>query len=162
MRARVTPRAEPGGPADPLTAVAARLVALAEADGAREVCGLVVARSGRAEGAPVSGRLEVWPMPNGAADPARGYLIPPEALLRAMTRLDEEGLGLVAVYHSHPRGGANLSTSDLEVALAGGEPVLPGVAQIVVALEEGRAVRVRAHRFLDGRFDGADLWSATR
>jgi proteasome lid subunit RPN8/RPN11 len=99
-------------------------------------------------------------MPNGAADPARGYLIPPEALLRAMTQLDEEGLALAAVYHSHPRGGSALSTSDLEVALAGGEPMLPGVAQIVVALEAGRAVRVRAHRFLDGRFEGADLWSA--
>jgi len=103
-------------------------------------------------------QLAIWPMPNGAADPSRSYLVPPAALLGAMTRLDQAGGTLAGVYHSHPRGGAGLSHADLEVALAGGEPVLPGVAQIVVALEDGRAVLVRAHRFQEGRFAGVDLW----
>jgi proteasome lid subunit RPN8/RPN11 len=75
-----------------------------------------------------------------------------------MTRLDREGRELAAVYHSHPRGGAGLSASDLDAALVQGEPLLPGVAQVVVALEAGRAVRVCLHRFQDGQFQGEELW----
>jgi proteasome lid subunit RPN8/RPN11 len=130
--------------------LAPRLVALAEADREREACGLVVAGEG--------GALEAWPMPNGSPEPARAYLIPPQAMLGAMARLDREGRALAAVYHSHPGGGAGLSASDLDAALVQGEPLLPGVAQIVVALEAGRATRVRLHRFRDGRFQGEDLW----
>jgi len=133
-----------------LLAVAGHLAGLAEADPDREVCGLVVAPGG--------GAAEAWPLPNVAPDPSRAFLVPPEALLLAFRRLDAGGGALLAVYHSHLSGGAALSASDLEVALAGGEPVLPGVAQVVVALEKGRAVRVRAHRFRTGRFEGLDLW----
>lgn len=141
--------ARPPAP-EPLATVAGQLAALAEREGDREVCGLVVAGAG--------GALAVWPMPNGAPDPASAYLIPPAALLAALRRLDREERSLAAVYHSHPRGGAELSASDLEVALAAGAPVLPGVGHLVVALERGRAVRVRLHRFQDGRFQGSDLW----
>lgn len=139
---------------EPLLAVAPILAGLAEAAPDREVCGLVVTGPG---GAP-----EAWPVPNRAGDPRRGFALGPEELLRALQRLDEEGRVLLAVYHSHPAGGAELSARDLDGALAGGAPVLEGVAQVVVALEGGRAATVRAHRWLGSRYQGVDLWTSVR
>jgi proteasome lid subunit RPN8/RPN11 len=138
----------------PLSAVASRLAALAEADAAREVCGLVVAGEG--------GPAEVWPLENAAADPRRAFAIAPADLLRALRRLEAEGRRLLAVYHSHPEGGAGLSARDLDQALVDGEPLLGGVAQVVIALRDGRACTVRAHRWTGGRFEGEDLWTSVR
>lgn len=143
------PRAE-----DPLAALAPRLAALAEAEPAREVCGLVVGGGG--------GPAEAWPLPNAAPDPRRAFALAPAALLAALRRLEREGRALLAVYHSHPAGGADLSARDLEGALSDGTPLLGGVAQIVVALEGGRASTIRAHRWSGGSFQGADLWTSVR
>lgn len=135
---------------DALAPVAGRLIALAEADPAREVCGLVVAGGGPPE---------PWPLPNRSASPARAFLIAPADLLTALRRLDAEGLELLAVYHSHPHGGGDLSPRDLAEALVDGLPLLAGVAQVVVALEQGRGALVRAHRWGQGRFEPVDLWT---
>lgn len=137
-----------------LRAVAPRLAALAEADPAREVCGLVVTGAG---GAP-----EAWPLENSAADPGRAFELAPAGLLRALRRLDGEGRTLLAVYHSHPQGGADLSGRDLDGALVDGRPLLGGVAQLVIELRGGRACTVRAHRWNEGTFRGEDLWTSVR
>jgi proteasome lid subunit RPN8/RPN11 len=137
-----------------LAAVAPRLAALAEADPEREVCGLVVAGAGRGP--------EAWPLPNRAPDPRRAFMLGPEDLLGALRRLESEGRALVAVYHSHPAGGAELSARDLDGALADGAPLLGGVAQVVVALERGRARAVRVHRWEADRYVGDDLWTPVR
>jgi proteasome lid subunit RPN8/RPN11 len=140
-------RAEHG---EPLAGLAGRLAALAEAEAGREACGLVVRSA--------DGRLEAWPLPNQASDPGRGYEIPPDATLAALARLDRDGLELVAVYHSHLTGGADLSARDIAGAVEGGQLLLPGVEHVVIALERGRAVRIRGHRYRDGGFEGRDLW----
>ncbi len=140
-----------------LAPVAARLAALAEAEPGREACGLVVSASRDLPGDP-----EAWPVPNAAPDPRRAFALAPEALLGALRRLEAEGRVLLAVYHSHPGGGADLSARDLDGALCEGLPVLEGVAQVVVALEGGRACTVRAHRWADGRYRGTDLWTSVR
>jgi proteasome lid subunit RPN8/RPN11 len=138
---------------DPLRSVAARLVALAEAQPGQEVCGLVVSSG--------EGRPDVWPLPNRAERPARSYEIAPRDLLQALRRLDSEERVLLAVFHSHLAGGPGLSISDIEGAVVGGEPLLPGVAHVVIELAGGRAMRVRAHR-LDRRSpDAVDLWPET-
>jgi proteasome lid subunit RPN8/RPN11 len=130
-----------------------RLARLAEAAPGRECCGLVVATA--------AGRLDLWPMDNVAPDPAQAFDLDPVALLQAMKRLDAGGERLVAVFHSHPRGGAGLSGRDLAGALLGGAPALPGVEQWIVALEAGRASRLVAHRWTGGGFVGEQLWSAS-
>lgn len=140
--------------AAPLQAVAPRLAALAEAEPAQEVCGLVVAGA--------DGRPEAWPMRNAAPDPRLAFALDPADLLRALRRLDGEGLSLLAVYHSHPAGGPDLSVRDLDGALVDGEPLLGGVAQVVVALHAGRASTVRAHRWAGRHFQGVDLWTSVR
>lgn len=127
---------------DPLAEAAARLAALAEASPEREVCGLVVRRP--------DGACEVRPMQNVSARPEDSFEIAPAALLEVLEALDGEGGELLAVYHSHPRGGADLSQRDLDAMLCDGEPLLGGVAQVVIALSGGRAEEVRAHRW-DGQ-----------
>jgi proteasome lid subunit RPN8/RPN11 len=143
------PRAEA-----PLAAVAVRLAALAEVTPGEEICGLVVDGPG--------GGVEAWPLPNRADDPRRSFLLGPAELLGALRRLEAEGRGLLAVYHSHPSGGPDLSARDLDGALVDGEPLLRGVDQVVVALEAGRAVAVRAHRWAGGGYQGLDLWTSVR
>jgi proteasome lid subunit RPN8/RPN11 len=136
---------------DPLAPVARRLAALAEAEPEREVCGLVVAGPAGAE---------AWPMENRSPEPRRGFAIGPGDLLEALRRAEGEGRALLAVYHSHPQGGPDLSARDLDAALVDGSPLLGGVAQVVVALEKGRAAVVRAHRWAGERYLGCDLWTA--
>lgn len=128
----------------------ARLAALAEGSPGEEVCGLLVG---------VDGVVEPWPVRNVAPAPATAFELAPLELLAALHRIDRERGELLAVYHSHLAGGAELSTRDLAGALAGGAPVLPGVAQVVVALEGGHAGRILVHRWAGSAFRPAEAWS---
>lgn len=127
-----------------------RLVVLAEGTPDREICGLLVRGAG--------GAVEPWPIANVAPSPSTAFELDPRALLSALRRLDETSGWLVGVYHSHLAGGAELSARDLAGALADGQPVLPGAAQVVVALEGGVARRIRAYRWGGQGFEPADLW----
>lgn len=117
--------------------LADRLASLAEATPHEEVCGFVVADG--------QGQLDAVPMPNRAAgDRREAYLVDPAAHLALARRLRAEGGRIVAVFHSHVEGPACLSSRDLEGAIDGGEPVLPGVDQIVIGLESGKVTQIRA------------------
>ncbi|MGC8875493.1 Mov34/MPN/PAD-1 family protein [Thermus sp.] len=66
-----------------------------------------------------AGRREVErviPLPNVHPSPLTGYLAEPLALLKALRELEEEGLALLAIYHSHPKGPAFPSPTDLKEA----------------------------------------------
>ena len=134
--------------------MAARLAALAEDEPHREICGLV-------EAGP-DGALRLVPLANRAADPAAAFALDPGDVLAALRRT-EGGAGggsgaLLAIYHSHPSGGASLSARDLDQALCEGAPVFPGVAQVVVALHDGRTDRVCWYRWEGGRYRPTVLW----
>ena len=56
-----------------------------------------------------AGRREVErviPLPNVHPSPLTAYLADPLALLKALKALEREGLSLLALYHSHPKGPA--------------------------------------------------------
>ena len=122
-------RALPVGPAR-------EVCALAEASPDREVCGFV------REGPP--GR-EVVPVPNVCEEPWRGFRIAPEAVLAILRGAEEPGRGLLALYHSHPSGGAGLSGRDLAELVVDGRPTLPGIDLWVVSLEGGKALELRSY-----------------
>jgi proteasome lid subunit RPN8/RPN11 len=70
------------------------------------------------------GRREVErviPLPNAHPSPLTAYLAEPLALLKALKALEKEGMALLAIYHSHPKGPAFPSPTDLRRP-AGGCP----------------------------------------
>ncbi len=60
--------------------------------------------------------LACYPLSNVAAQPAQRYLADPLELLRALRAMRQGGLNLGAIYHSHPRGRARPSPTDLDLA----------------------------------------------
>jgi proteasome lid subunit RPN8/RPN11 len=116
--------------------LADRLASVAEGTPHEEVCGFVV-EDGR-------GRLDAVPMPNRAGPGRReAFLVDPAAHLALARRLRAEGGRIAAVFHSHVEGPAWLSPRDLEGAVDSGEPVLPGVDQIVIGMESGKVTQIR-------------------
>lgn len=91
--------------------------------------------------------VALYPLPNIATDPERHYLADPGHLLRALRAMQTGGLTLVALYHSHPRGPARPSPTDLRLAAY---PVPYVIADLVTRtlvayrLPEGEVVPIRA------------------
>ncbi len=77
---------------------------------------------------------------------ARHFLVDPRSQYEAERRLSGAGLSVVALYHSHPGGGATLS--ELDVAFASRLPML----QVVIALARPHlpGCEVRAFRVCGG------------
>jgi len=57
-----------------------------------------------------------YPLRNVAEHPERRYFAAPEDLFAAMRRMREEGERMLVIYHSHPRGPARPSATDLAMA----------------------------------------------
>ena len=133
--------------------IVARLVALCEADPAREVCGFLLRRDGV---------LHVVPVPNvadryHAVDPARfprtsrdSYLMDPKEQLRVHRELETWGGEIAAIWHSHVEVGAYFSAKDRADAVVEGQPTVPGAEYLVLGVRGGRVTEVK--RFCwDGR-----------
>ncbi|UQN06669.1 Mov34/MPN/PAD-1 family protein [Deinococcus sp. QL22] len=87
----------------------------------------------------------LYPLPNIAPDPARQYLADPGHLLRALRAMQAEGLSLIALYHSHPKGPATPSSTDTQLA-AYSVPYLiadlRGGSLLAYSLPDCRAVKI--------------------
>jgi proteasome lid subunit RPN8/RPN11 len=57
-----------------------------------------------------------YPLHNQSAQPETQFFAAPEDLFPAMRQMRERGEDLVAIYHSHPRGPARPSETDLALA----------------------------------------------
>ena len=124
------------------------LCALAEASPDREVCGFVL------EG-PGPGAQALVPARNSAAAPAREFRIEPREVLAVLRGAEDAGRALVAMYHSHPEGGAELSARDLAELVVDRQPTLPGALLLVLSLVGGRAKEVRAYAWRAGAYSEA-------
>ena len=71
-----------------------QIVAQARDEAPNECCGIVGTRDGRAE--------SVFPVRNAAASPLR-YEMDPKDQLRVFEALEDAGLDVGAIYHSHTR-----------------------------------------------------------
>ena len=110
------------------------LVAHAWSDFPYEVCGLVGLRP--------DGGAEVMPVAN-ADRSMRYYVMEPRDLLRAMRRVEDEGLGLV-IYHSHTHTRAYPSETDVRLA------AYPEALYAIVTLQDHDAPAIRAFTILGG------------
>jgi [CysO sulfur-carrier protein]-S-L-cysteine hydrolase len=113
------------------------LVAHARAEYPNEACALLAGR----------GAVErVYALPNAEASPTF-YVVEPKAQLRAMTEMDDLGLDLVGIFHSHVATEAYPSRTDVELA------AYPDAAYLILSLADQDAPVLRAFRIRDGRVD---------
>jgi proteasome lid subunit RPN8/RPN11 len=92
-----------------------------------ECCGLLGGRDFRA--------LSCHPMRNRASRPEAEFFAAPEDLFEAMRELRQAGEEIVGIYHSHPRGPAEPSETDIRMAY------YPSVAQIIIVPGDPSLVR---------------------
>jgi proteasome lid subunit RPN8/RPN11 len=123
------------------------LVAHARAEYPNEACALLAGRDGVAE--------RVYPLPNAEASPTF-YVVEPKAQLRAMTEMDDLGLDLVGIFHSHVATEAYPSRTDVELA------AYPDAAYLILSLADQDAPALRAFRIRDGQVDEEPVQVAGR
>jgi [CysO sulfur-carrier protein]-S-L-cysteine hydrolase len=80
----------------------------ARAEHPRECCGLL--------GGGDSHARNRYPLENRSPEPEKRYFAAPEDLFGAMRRMRDGSEELVVIYHSHPRGPAYPSQTDIELA----------------------------------------------
>ena len=119
-----------------------RVVAHARAEAPNECCGLVGSRDGEV--------VNVYPATNIEASALR-FQIDPDEQLRLYNEIEEAGLDLGAIYHSHTRTEPRPSQTDINFAKQ-----WPGVLWIIVGLAKGQ-LDVRTWRIDDGTVAEAEL-----
>jgi proteasome lid subunit RPN8/RPN11 len=117
------------------------IVAHARAEAPNECCGMIAARDGRA--------VAVHRARNAAASPLR-YEIDPKDLLTMLDGIEDAGLDLGAIYHSHTRSAPEPSQTDINLAF------YPDALYVIVGLQGGEP-EVRAWRIVDGAVSEAAL-----
>jgi proteasome lid subunit RPN8/RPN11 len=88
-------------------------------------------------------------------DARHGFWIDERELLQALRAAEQAGEGLQAIYHSHVDTAAYLSHADLRGAVtADGQPLWPGVAQLVVSVWDDGVREAAWFDWEAGRFAG--------
>ena len=109
------------------------IIAHARAEAPNECCGMVASEDGRA--------VEVYPAVNAAASPLR-YELDPKEQLHIQEAIDDSGLELGAIYHSHTRSEPYPSQTDVNLAF------YPSSLYLIVGLQTDDP-EVRAYRISD-------------
>ena len=117
------------------------MIAQARDEAPNECCGIVGARDGQA--------VSIFPVRNAAASPLR-YEMDPKDQLRVFEALDDAGLDVGAIYHSHTRSAPEPSQTDINLAF------YPDALYVILGVA-GADDDVRAWRIVDGRVSGAPL-----
>lgn len=119
-----------------------RMVAHAQADAPDECCGMIATRDGEA--------VEVYPAENRAHSPLR-YEIDGKEQYRIQMQIDDAGLDLGAIYHSHTRSKPYPSQTDINLAF------YPDALYVIVGLASGPEPEVCAYTIRDGQVGEAQL-----
>jgi [CysO sulfur-carrier protein]-S-L-cysteine hydrolase len=119
-----------------------QIVAQARDEAPNECCGVIGARDGRA--------VTVFPVRNAAASPLR-YEMDPKDQLRVFEALDDAGLDVGAIYHSHTRSGPEPSETDINLAF------YPDAVYLILGVKDPGHDDVRAWRIVDGKVSEAAL-----
>ena len=117
------------------------IVAHARAEAPNECCGMIAAREGAA--------VAVHRAHNAAASPLR-YEMDGMEQYRIQTAIEDAGLELGAIYHSHTRSAPEPSQTDINLAF------YPETLYVIVGVA-GDEPDVRAWRIVDGAVSAAAL-----
>ncbi|HET9724586.1 MAG TPA: M67 family metallopeptidase [Actinomycetota bacterium] len=110
-----------------------------------EACGLLAGR----DGTPV----RFFAMRNLDASPA-SYRLDPKEQLQAFDRMDEEGLELLGIFHTHTHSEAYPSETDRRLAF------YPEASYVVMSLSDRAHPVLRAFRIVDGEVTEEELATA--
>jgi proteasome lid subunit RPN8/RPN11 len=114
----------------------------ARADAPNECCGMIAARDGEA--------VAVHRARNVAATPKLRYEMDGMEQYRIQSTIEDEGLELGAIYHSHTRSAPTPSQTDINLAF------YPDALYVIVGVEDDEP-DVRAWRIVDGAATEAAL-----
>jgi [CysO sulfur-carrier protein]-S-L-cysteine hydrolase len=117
------------------------VIAHARADAPNECCGMIASRNGEA--------VAVHRARNRAASPLR-YEIDGMEQYKIQTAIEDAGLELGAIYHSHTRSAPEPSQTDINLAF------YPEALYVIVGLEHDEP-DVRAWTIVDGQVSPASL-----
>ena len=117
------------------------IVAHARSEAPNECCGMIASRDGEA--------VKVYRATNAAASPLR-YEIDGAEQYRIQMQIEDSGLDLGAIYHSHTRTEPNPSQTDINLAF------YPDALYLIVGLA-AEEPEVRAFRIREGQVHGAQL-----
>jgi len=117
------------------------MVAHARAEAPNECCGMIASRDGEA--------VFVHPAVNAAASPLK-YEIDGAEQYRIQMEIDDAGLDLGAIYHSHTRSAPYPSQTDINLAF------YPDALYVIVGLANGDP-EVRAYTIRDGQVAEVEL-----
>ena len=117
------------------------LIAHALQDAPNECCGMIASRDGEA--------VSVHRARNAAASPLR-YEIDGMEQYKIQSAIEDAGLELGAIYHSHTRSAPEPSQTDINLAF------YPEALYVIVGLEHDEP-DVRAWRIVDGQVSQASL-----
>ncbi len=117
------------------------MIAHARSEAPNECCGMIASRDGEA--------VTVYRARNAAASPLR-YEMDGAEQYRIQMQIEDAGLELGAIYHSHTRTEPYPSQTDINLAF------YPDALYVIVGLG-GEEPLVRAFTIQDGRVDDAQL-----
>jgi [CysO sulfur-carrier protein]-S-L-cysteine hydrolase len=107
-----------------------------------EGCGILAGRDGRV--------TRLYPVKNRLQSPV-AYEMEPLEQLAAMLDVEERGLELLGIYHSHPNGPDWPSASDVSLAF------YPEAAYVIVSMVDPLSPEARAFRIIDGKVAEVEL-----
>ena len=114
-----------------------QIIAQARRDAPMETCGYLAGRDGRV--------TQCYPVRND--DQAENHFtFDPEGQLSAAANAEQEGLDIIALYHSHPMGFAWPSAEDVRLAFD------PSLLYVIISLM-GRKEDVRGFRIRGGEIE---------
>jgi proteasome lid subunit RPN8/RPN11 len=111
-----------------------RVIEHAKTHSPQEACGLLVG---------IGSADRFIPMTNALASSTE-YEMDPAQLIATLRDLRSSGEDLIAIYHSHPRGPARPSKSDIERAY------YPAAAYLIISLADPERPQAAAFRIIDG------------
>jgi proteasome lid subunit RPN8/RPN11 len=117
------------------------IVAHARSEAPNECCGMIASRDGEA--------VKVYRARNAAASPLR-YEIDGAEQYRIQMQIEDSGLDLGAIYHSHTRTEPYPSQTDINLAF------YPDALYLIVGLASEQP-EVRAFKIREGEVSGAQL-----
>ena len=118
------------------------VIAHARAEAPNECVGMIASRNGEA--------VAVHRAANKAASPLR-YEIDGMEQYRIQTEIEDAGLDLGAIYHSHTRSAPEPSQTDINLAF------YPEALYVIVGLKDPEHADVRAWNIVDGKVTEARL-----